>query len=212
MSDQYIFGYGSLIQRESRLSTMASATTVWPAVVSGIARGWFDQWGPEDSPSWSPTWLGAVPDANAICNGVIFAVSPSDLGAFNKREAGYLPSRIETSRITMLDGSSAPPDGDVWYYATREFRVASPMHPIVQSYVDTCLGGCLEIEAEYPLAKAANFARQFIQTTTHWQTPWINDRIYPWRPYVYVPQAETIDGLLQELLGRDLFDEITLPG
>jgi len=54
---QYIFGYGSLIERESRMRTWPSAEFASPVVVKGIARGWFDQ---TDVPSWSPTYLGGV--------------------------------------------------------------------------------------------------------------------------------------------------------
>jgi hypothetical protein len=42
----------------------------------------------------------------------------------------------------------------------------------------------LEIEAMYPRAKQANFAERFVSTTSNWGPPWINDRIYPWRPFV----------------------------
>jgi hypothetical protein len=49
---QYIFGYGSLIERESRIATWPSAELAWPVVIKGIARGWFDQ---TDVPSWNPT-------------------------------------------------------------------------------------------------------------------------------------------------------------
>ncbi len=212
MSELYIFGYGSLISRVSRLSTVASITDAAPVVVKGISRGWFDQWGPTDSPSWSPTWLGAVADVNATCNGVLFPVTPAEFDAFNKREAGYVPTMIDASGITMLDGNLSPPEADVWFYATRQRKWPTEEQPIVQSYVDECLTGCLEVEAEYPLAKSAGFARQFIETTSNWQTPWVNDRIYPWRPYIYLPQAFTIDALLLEVLGRDLLDRIKLPG
>jgi hypothetical protein len=91
-----------------------------------------------------------------------------------------------------------------------EKRFPSSEHPIVQSYVDVCLDGCLEIEAMYPLARQANFAEQFVKTTSNWQPPWINDRIYPWRPFVYVPRASQIDALIQKVLGKETFAKITL--
>jgi hypothetical protein len=110
----------------------------------------------------------------------------------------------------MLDGSKAAPDADIWYYANVEKKMADAQHPIVQSYVDICIDGCLEIEAMYPLAKEANFAEQFIKTCTEWKTPWVNDRIYPWRPFIYVPRASQIDALLRKVLGDDLINKITL--
>jgi hypothetical protein len=110
----------------------------------------------------------------------------------------------------MLDGGSTPPDGDIWFFANKEKRFQSNDHPIVQSYVDICLDGCLEVEAMYPLAKQSNFAKRFIETTSHWGAPWINDRIFPWRPFVHVPRASAIDGLIREALGDEMFSKITL--
>jgi hypothetical protein len=49
---QYIFGYGSPIERRSRMATWPSAEFAFPVVVRGVARGWFDQ---TDVSSWSPT-------------------------------------------------------------------------------------------------------------------------------------------------------------
>ena len=40
---QYVFGYGSLVERQSRTGTWPSAEFAFPVVVKGIARGWFDQ-------------------------------------------------------------------------------------------------------------------------------------------------------------------------
>ena len=172
----------------------------------GIARGWFDQIA---SPSWSPTYLGAVPDPTAECNGVLFPVTPVEFDRFVERETGYELTKLDTSHVTMLDGSSTPPDGDIWYFANRQKRLPSNEHPIVQSYVDVCLNGCLEVEAMYPLAKQANFAQRFMETTSNWGTPWINDRIYPWRPFVHVPRASAIDSLIQKSLGAEIFAKIT---
>jgi hypothetical protein len=57
------------------------------------------------------------------------------------------------------------PDVDIWFFANTGKRFTSVDHPIVQSYVDVCLNGCLEIEAMYPPAKKASFAEHFIRTT-----------------------------------------------
>jgi hypothetical protein len=204
---QYIFGYGSLIERQSRMATWPSAEFASPVVVKGVARGWFDQ---TDVPSWSPTYLGGIADEGAECNGVIFRVTPSEFNSYSQRETGYRPTEIDPSQITMLDGSSAAPDGDIWYFANTRKRLPSAEHPIVQSYVDVCLDGCLEMEAMYPRAKQANFAERFIRTTGDWRPPWINDRIYPWRPFVHVPRAWAIDELIRKVLGQDMFTQITL--
>jgi hypothetical protein len=204
---RYIFGYGSLIDRQSRTATWPSAQFASPAVVRGIARGWFDQ---TDVPSWSPTYLGGVADDGAECNGVIFRVTPAEFDSYTQRETGYKPTEIDPSQITMLDGSLAAPDGDIGYFANTRKDFPSAARPIVQSYVDVCLDGCLEIEATYPRAKRANFAERFVRTTSNWGPPWINDRIHPWRPFVYVPRAWAIDALIRKVLGQEMFAQITL--
>ncbi|WP_328887772.1 gamma-glutamylcyclotransferase family protein [Streptomyces sp. NBC_00316] len=204
----HIFGYGSLIQRESRTSTWPEAEKAAPAVVRGISRGWYDRM---NTASWGPTYLGAVPMKGATCNGVVFSVTPEELRAFARRESGYRLTRIPSRDIAMLDGSKSPPAGTVWYFANVNRRYPSDRFPIVQSYVDVCLDGCLENEESYPEARESQFAKEFIRTTSDWQTPWFNDRIYPWRPFVYIPRANAIDTLLRDELGEKLFDEITLP-
>jgi hypothetical protein len=204
---KYIFGYGSLIQIESRTRTVPSAFAASPVIVKGITRGWYYQ---ADSASLNPTYLGAVDDPGATTNGVIYGVTDSEFEATKLREADYRPTRISPSVITMLDGSPAPPNGEFWYFASKTKKTATSEHPIVQSYVDICVDGCLEIEAIYPLAANARFAEQFIRTCTDWKTPWMNDRIYPWRPFIHVPRASQIDALLRKVLGDDLVNKITV--
>jgi hypothetical protein len=209
MSDipQFIFGYGSLIESRSRSMTSPSALYASPVNIAGIQRGWFAQ---VVSASLSPTYLGAVSDPNFNCNGVILKVSQRELEAFDNRESGYRRERIDQKNITMLDGSKSAPEGDIWFYAVTEKRFASPEFPIVQSYVDICLNGCLEIEATYPLAKEAEFAEMFLRTSTDWSKYWVNDRIYPRRASIYLPNASKIDYLIKKALGEEMFSNIEI--
>ena len=204
---KYIFGYGSLIQIESRTRTVPKAFAAAPAIVKGITRGWYYQ---AESASWSPTYLGAVVDRNATTNGVIYPVTDDELVANDAREADYQRILIPRSNIKLLDGRTEAPEGEYYFYANKpnSERKANDKHPIVQSYVDICVDGCLEVEAMYPLAK--NFAEEFIKTCTDWKTPWMNDRIFPYRPFIYMPRASNIDALLREFLPAGLFDKITM--
>jgi gamma-glutamylcyclotransferase (GGCT)/AIG2-like uncharacterized protein YtfP len=209
MSDrqQFIFGYGSLVESQSRAMISPSALDASPVNVGGLQRGWF---GRVVGVSLSPTYLAAVSDANSRCNGVIFNVSAQQLEAFDKYEAGYQRERIDQRNINMLDGSRSAPEGDIWFYTNGEKRSASPEFPIVQSYVDICLNGCFEIEAAYPLAREAGFAEEFLKTSTDWSKYWVNDRIYPRRASVYQPNASKIDELIKKVLGEEMFLNIKI--
>ena len=205
--DQFIFGYGSLVESQSRSRTSPSALYAFPANVEGIQRGWFDQ---TPGVSLSTTYLGAVPDSKSNCNGVIFKVSQQQLNAFDERESGYKRDRIDPSKITMLNGTKSAPEGDIWFYANTKKHYSSPEFPIVQSYVDICLNGCLELEATYPMAKEAKFAETFLKTCSDWSKYWVNDRIYPRRAFIYVPNANTIDTLIKTVLGDEMFSSIQI--
>ena len=91
---KYIFGYGSLIQIASRTRTVPSAFAAAPAIVKGITRGWYYQ---ADSPSLNPTYLGAVDDAKATTNGVIYHVTDSD-SIESQESTGYAVQRVYTNR------------------------------------------------------------------------------------------------------------------
>lgn len=199
----YIFGYGSLLETKSRASTVASALYAQPAIAKGIQRGWFDR---VETAGYAPTYLGAYEDANAVCNGVIYPVTEQEFNAYVKRESGYKPTVI-TGEILMLDGTKAPPPSTkgVIYFANTKVQKADSKFPIVQSYVDVCLTGCLQIEATYPLARTIElfpgsatirFSELFIESTSDWSTYWENDRLLPRRPFVYQPNANDIDTLL----------------
>lgn len=209
----YIFGYGSLIEDESRQRTTPSARDAWPARVTGIRRGW---WARGAASGLTTTYLGAIaPDPDTLppskCNGVIYKVSAEELAATDRREsAGYQRCRIESDRIEMLDGRDKPLDGVVWAYINLippdkiGDNLPTFQFPIVQSYVDICIHGCLEVEGKYPTA--AGFTQEFIATTEEWCRFWVNDRLYPRRPFIFQPAAQQIDEALQKAeRTKDLF-------
>ena len=63
-------------------------------------------------------------------------------------------------------------------------------YPILQTYVDVCISGCLEYGDE--------FAREFIRTTFLWSPYWLNERELAWRPWLHQKQYVKIDTLLRE--------------
>lgn len=195
----YIFGYGSLIEDESRQRTIPSARDAYPAMVEGIRRGWFARGA---TSGLATTYAGALDDPEARANGVVFRVSEQELAVMDLSEsAGYRRCLIEPDQITMLDGRKAPPRGLVWTYINNfppselEENIPSESFPLVQSYIDMCINGCLEVEARYPTA--AGFTRTFLATTGEWSRFWVNDRLCPRRPFTYLPRASAIDAALR---------------
>jgi hypothetical protein len=196
----YIFGYGSLIEQASRMKTTPAAMYVLPARVTGFSRGW---WARTGAVGFSTTFAGAIPKASGSMNGVVYAVSDEELERTNKREQGYTPTDI-TDSVQILGGSFKP-DGKVWVYVNKfkdeqELRnsLPSPAFPIVQSYVDICLTGCLQIQQGFP--EFGEFAAEFLDSTLEWSEYWENDRQYPRRAPFAVPMAQAIDNLLQQHL------------
>lgn len=207
-----LFAYGSLIQRSARVTTVPAAGTAYPVLVRGLRRGWWFQYEPEKGPTLSPTYLGAQADPDATCNGVVFALPRTGLEKLEWREQDYVRKTLDPRNIEVLAGDVSLAGAEVAYYSSPARHTATATHPIVQSYVDVCVGGCLEIEEAFPEARAIGFARQFVLGTDDWHGPWMNDRINPWRPSVAEPRAWDIDALLFDALGADRFREIKVPG
>jgi hypothetical protein len=197
--DAYVFGYGSLIERASRTRTNPEAVGAWPAQVTGFERGWFHQFTKSENVGSSCTYLGALEDPRVTINGVIYYVA--DFEKTKQRETGYTARLVPPEKIEMLDGAG-PWGGDKKLYIFEsnpdnisQTKEPTPDVPMVQSYVDICVNGCLEIEALY--RSAGGFVQEFIKTSTGWNKFWVNDRLYPRRPFIYVPKAEAIDQALQ---------------
>ncbi|MGO9271377.1 MAG: gamma-glutamylcyclotransferase family protein [Terriglobia bacterium] len=195
------------------MRTTPAAMYVLPARAPGFARGW---WARTGAIGFTTTFVGAIPEKSSSVNGVVYAVSDKELDRTNEREAGYTPTDI-TSGVQILVPGAARPSGKVWLYVNKfkneqELKNSLPTveFPIVQSYVDICLTGCLQIEQGFP--DAGDFAREFIESTREWSKYWENDRAYPRRAPFAVPLAKDIDELLQKHLPK-LFAEIQLaPG
>ena len=202
-----LFGYGSLIDRESRRRTVPESIEAIPVIASGVARGW---WKPGSPVGYSTTFVAARLAADATCTGVLYSVDTDGLAQTDQREIGYRRVLLDPTAITRLDGETAPLPSPIWFYALDESsHRPNAQYPIVQSYVDLCVGGSLELEGAFPAAKAYGFAQAFIETTQDWNAYWVNDRIHPRRPFVHVPRAMTIDALLHEAVPA-LFNRIQI--
>lgn len=158
----YIFGYGSLINAASRQLTGQTGAAI-PVIAKGLVRYWGKI---DDSYIMSPL---VVNQGNGEVTGVLLEVSPEELVEFDRREAGYQRVVLDASQISSdhaFDNSQP-----IWVYVTQYHLPPCEHSPIVQSYVDTVLTGCLEISEQ--------FARHFIANTVGWQFPYENDRLSP---------------------------------
>jgi len=182
----YIFGYGSLLNSTSRERTGQTGKPI-PAIVHGLTRYWSLI---DDSYVLSPL---AVNTGDGQVNGVLLNVNQKTLEEFDIREAGYQRVKIPIQNIktfAYFDQSE-----DVWVYITNNIKAPTISSPIVQSYVDTVIYGCLEI--------SENFAEHFIKYTLGWEHPIENDRHQPKYSRSTNLTEENhlvIDGLLNQFL------------
>lgn len=205
---QVIVGYGSLMEDASRLRTSPRAGPAHPVEVAGFRRGWFARGSPI---GFSTTYLGVVEDRGSGLNAVAYTVDRAELAATDAREASYCRASVPPGDLRPLErGFAFPPDAQAWIYVGTPASVAPPdaRFPIVQSYVDVFLSGCFEQEERHALA---GFAAECVSTTAGWSGHWVNDRIFPRRPFVHEPRARKIDELLAARLG-DLFSRIRIEG
>ena len=208
----YIFAYGSLIEKESRLRTTPNAKNAFPVKVQGFQRGWFTKL---KTIGFTTTFLGCIQNKKHCTNGVVYEVTEDELAKTDVREKGYQRIKIDIKNIDDFT-SQIDKQANIWIYANTfpnnivpQSELPSKDTPIVQSYVDICLNGCLEIEELYPEIPKGEFAKDFIKSTSYWSNFWVNDRIFPRRPFIYCPNAYKIDQLLKENLpDKTIFDNI----
>jgi cation transport regulator ChaC len=190
---QYIVGYGSLMDEQSKKSTDPTAMQSVPVVVKGYKRSWSVH---GNLPGLNATFLCAAPDPSASLNGVIYQLNnPNQVAAYDKREATYCRATIQASHLMTYD-FSLPTKKQIWMYVSnhRENEPPMPNYPIVQSYVDIFIRGCIQLEEHF---KIKNFARDCVNMTDGWSPYWINDRLFPRRPFASEPYAPQIDALLK---------------
>lgn len=161
----YIFGYGSLMNGESRQRTGHTHGAI-PAVATGFIRRWGKL---EHSTVLSPL---VVSTGQGKVNGLLLEVSKQDLGYFDQREHGY--ERVQIPQHQIEADASLDATKPVWIYIKNQHQLACQNVPIVQTYLDTVLAGCLEV--------SEHFAQQFIRYTLGWHFPIENDRNQPKYP------------------------------
>jgi len=189
-TQQFIIGFGSLMQEKSKRQTDPSAGDSIPVRVRGYERTWDAQ---GDSISkYSTTFLGIRPNSNASFNGVIFPLSEGSLGSYDHREDWYCRTRVQRNQIQFLNGGDGI-EGEYWIYVPRPSHSAYPdeKHPILLSYVYIFLSGCLQLEQKFNLP---GFGEECLNSTTEWRTHWLNNR----QPNQKSTEEEKIHVLLEK--------------
>ena len=171
----FIFGYGSLINSISRTVTGETGAAV-AVKVSGFDRHWS-----RISSAYGMSSVVVVPNPLGACNGVLVEVAEDELASFDIRESGYQRVLVDSEQVEFYQQSldlsaSAAGEIKIWLYQTETVIPPCQNYPIVFSYLDVILSGCLEYSEE--------FCTDFVQLTQGWQHETLNDRPTPRYPRV----------------------------
>ena len=208
----FVFGYGSLINPDSRARTNPALAEQdgLPVVVRDVERVWSAR------TTTGYTAMGVRIRKGADCTGILLEVNKAELEDLDKREQSYVRVEVHLDNVdqvpfldedefydteqaeALFEAKENEGNVRVWVYIQKDPIPADSSHPIPQSYVDVILSGCLTISEE--------FARSFIKTTKGWRNKeepsFVDDRDFP----IYAransieseKHAEVIDQLLEE--------------
>lgn len=154
-----IFGYGSLISKESLYATVKNAKNAQPALIKGFRRE-FSKWDSEGFHSSNLDLAGipycavdVITDTKNVVNGVVFEVDETDLGALKHRETGY--AIIETPAYCFKTGK---PLGGCFVFSSNACNGKYENgNPAQERYLKICLEGAKEY--------GDDFYKQFLATT-----------------------------------------------
>jgi hypothetical protein len=202
----YIFGFGSIINTETHAPWLGvdsqplkgQSATIAPSF--GYRRGW------NFRSNTGFTALGIVRDKGGgnLINGVLFRIPHTMLSGFDRREVGYTRLELDSNHLIFEKENNSSKnncctsfnirrDEKIWVYVPNsEFCAESNEdHPILQSYVDTVMQGCLHWGG-------IQMARQFVETTDSWSSYFLNDTPSSRRPWLFRKEYNTIDAILRE--------------
>jgi hypothetical protein len=203
LEHQYVVGYGSLMEKASKNRTSPQSGANIPVLIKGFARVWNTR---GNEIGFSTTYLGVVPQPDATMAAAIYRdLDPTELTATDGREAFYCRKRVALEQITLLVKDSViPDDAQVWIYVNKEGNDHRPdeQWPIVQSYVDIFMNGCMQLE-KLVTRPNFDFVDACVTTTQGWSTHWVNDRLYPRRAFIYEPLSSRIDQVLHKHLPKE---------
>lgn len=178
----YYFGYGSLVNRDTRPVGEFSD----PATLKGWRRVWENRTA-DPARSKQCTSLSierlADPSVGSI-EGVIARMPASGLTQLDERETGYDRLKLSVDQFAVTDRVET--DFVYVYQSELPHRfLANEEHPILQSYIDCVLAGYLK-------QFGAAGMQAMVDSTRGWDRPVMDDRAAP-----HYPRAVDIDANLQ---------------
>lgn len=196
-SEHYVIAYGSLLSHDSRSRFSGINCQAIPVLLRGWRRSWMTR-----TLHQQQTFLSAKADKDASFNGALLPIeqiSPELV----KREQNYEFVQVQSSQLSILEHEqreimhSQLARKSVWICQNKQNESADPLYPICQTYVDTCLAGCLE-------TGLTDFALHFLQSTMGWDAGWINDRHAPRYPRAAATSQHSQQQIDQILAQADL--------
>lgn len=167
----YIFGYGSIINIDTRENKSLEDI---PVRLHGYERDWNARIDEDKA-----TAFGITKKASAVCNGVLVSITPDLLVELDAREKkdGYQREIVNVENVEVLSDHTLKADDLVHLYSPLNPQLANSEYPMEQTYIDVALYGCWQHGEE--------FLREFI-ATTKWDYPLMHDRANPnysrWKP------------------------------
>lgn len=160
MTDQYIFGYGSLVNRETH-----AFENVYTARLTGWRRVW------RHTLLRPVAYLSVEPDPGSAIDGLIMGVSHPD-PQLEQRERGYDRHAVELQVDHDMTGPAS-----IEVYAVHHEKHGRPeqLLPVYLSYIDVVVQGYLREYGE-------SGVQHFFETTNGWRAPVLDDRKSPYYP------------------------------
>lgn len=185
------FGYGSLVNE----FTWARRYESHPAEL----RGWVREWKHcVDAPFGRVCALTVSPHADGMIQGLFIICAREDLKAVDEREIGY--ERVEITRSAVVAANDLPDELYIYRSNPRYYREGSSEYPLLLSYVEVVMFGYLRAFGEAAVER-------FIETTTGWRTPFLDDRmnpIYPRAMQLPIDKRRLIEEKLRMMKGLEI--------
>jgi len=171
----YIIGYGSLINKDSRFTTSLTGKCK-PIKLKHYKRSWNAR---INKFNRKYTAVSVEKSFNNTINAVMVAINSNDLDLFDKREKNYKRILVDNADVTDYE-TNKPVNRKyrIWIYVidSKFKKLSSYKYPILQSYIDIILSGCCRI--------SPRFVEDFINSTENWSGHnklynWVNDRKTP---------------------------------